>query len=259
MLQAWKGIKALTYCGYILGFPTDTPERILGDIEIIKRELPIDLLEFFCLTPLPGSADHKKLYDAGAWMDPDMNNYDLEHVTARHPLMSADDWQRVYRQAWHSYYAPAHVETIFRRAHASGMSVGKVFALIWKFYGSQAFEGVHPLQGGYFRRKARRDRRPGRPIEPALPFYLKRMGELATSHARFAATAWRYLWMHQRIKRDPAAREWRDLALTPVSDGELGALELFNASPAAHAAVERAKMLRKPAPRPAPAAGPAAG
>ena len=245
MLQAWKGIKALTYCGYILGFPTDTPERILHDIEIIKRELPIDLLEFFCLTPLPGSADHKKLYEAGAWMDPDMNNYDLEHVTAHHALMSAEDWQRVYQQAWHSYYSPEHVETIFRRAHASGMSVGKVFALIWKFYGSQAFEHVHPLQGGYFRRKVRRDRRPGLPIEPALPFYLKRVRELATSHARFAGIAWRYLWMHQRIKRDPAARHWRDLALTPVTDGELTTLELFNTSELAHAAAERTLVRRR--------------
>jgi Radical SAM superfamily len=259
MLQAWKGIKALTYCGYILGFPTDTPERILNDIEIIKRELPIDLLEFFCLTPLPGSADHKKLYDAGAWMDPDMNNYDLEHVTAHHPLMTAEAWRGVYQQAWHSYYSPDHVETIFRRAHASGMSVGKVFALIWKFYGSQAFEHVHPLQGGYFRRKVRRDRRPGLPIEPALPFYAKRFVETATSHARFAGIAWRYLWMHQRIKRDPASRHWRDLALTPVTDGELSTLELFSASEAAHAAVERTQMRRK-APRPAEsAAGSVAG
>jgi hypothetical protein len=248
MLQAWKGIKALTYCGYILGFPTDTPERILHDIEIIKRELPIDLLEFFCLTPLPGSADHKKLYDAGAWMDPDMNNYDLEHVTAHHPLMSAEDWRRVYQQAWHSYYSFEHVETIFRRAHASGMSIGKVFALVWKFYGSQAFEHVHPLQGGYFRRKVRRDRRPGLPIEPALPFYAKRVWEVAASHARFAGIAWRYLWMHQRIKRDPASRHWRDLALTPVTDAELGTLELFNASAEAHAAAEHT-LARRAKPR----------
>jgi radical SAM superfamily enzyme YgiQ (UPF0313 family) len=41
--------------GYILGFPTDTPETIARDIEIIKKELPIDIMEFLCLTPLPGS------------------------------------------------------------------------------------------------------------------------------------------------------------------------------------------------------------
>ena len=59
------GARVMTWAGYILGFPTDTPESIARDIEIIKRELPIDILEFFFLTPLPGSEDHKKLSSRG--------------------------------------------------------------------------------------------------------------------------------------------------------------------------------------------------
>ena len=55
MLLEWKQVGCFTYAGYILGFPTDTPETIVRDIKIIQRELPLDLLEFFCLTPLPGS------------------------------------------------------------------------------------------------------------------------------------------------------------------------------------------------------------
>ena len=47
MLLAWKDAGVITYAGYILGFPNDTVESILHDIEIIKKELPIDLLEFF--------------------------------------------------------------------------------------------------------------------------------------------------------------------------------------------------------------------
>ena len=65
MLQAWRAAKVMTWAGYILGFPTDTPESIARDIEIIKRELPVDILEFFYLTPLPGSEDHKKLHLRG--------------------------------------------------------------------------------------------------------------------------------------------------------------------------------------------------
>jgi len=52
MLLAWKKQGILTIAG-IFGFPADTPETIKRDIAIIKEELPIDLLEFFCLTPLP--------------------------------------------------------------------------------------------------------------------------------------------------------------------------------------------------------------
>jgi hypothetical protein len=58
-----------------LGFPVDTPERIARDIRTVQQELPVDLLEFFILTPLSGSADHQALYRNGAWMDPDMNKY----------------------------------------------------------------------------------------------------------------------------------------------------------------------------------------
>ena len=66
-------------------FPPTRRRRIVRDIKIIQRELPLDLLEFFCLTPLPGSEDHKKLAAAGSPMDPDMNKYDLEHVVTGHP------------------------------------------------------------------------------------------------------------------------------------------------------------------------------
>ena len=42
------------------------------------------MLEFFFLTPLPGSEDHQRLYKTGVPMDPDMNKYDLEHVVTAH-------------------------------------------------------------------------------------------------------------------------------------------------------------------------------
>ena len=74
MLQAWKQRGIITIAGYIIGFPNDTKETVKRDIEIIKRELPVDILEFFMLTPLPGSEDHQTLHKNGVWMDPDMTN-----------------------------------------------------------------------------------------------------------------------------------------------------------------------------------------
>jgi radical SAM superfamily enzyme YgiQ (UPF0313 family) len=56
MLQAWRRVGVITYAGYILGFPDDTPEKIRHDIRVIQRELPIDILEFFVLTPRPDRA-----------------------------------------------------------------------------------------------------------------------------------------------------------------------------------------------------------
>src|SRR5271156_5244602 len=48
MLLAWKQAGVTVFAGYILGFPTDTPESIVRDIKVIQRELPLDLLEFHC-------------------------------------------------------------------------------------------------------------------------------------------------------------------------------------------------------------------
>jgi len=95
MLLGWKHAGIITYAGYILGFPADTPQSIREDIEIHQaRACRFDILEFFCLTPLPGSEDHKTLWNKGVWMDPDMNKYDLEHVTTVHAKMSPENGTR---------------------------------------------------------------------------------------------------------------------------------------------------------------------
>ena len=100
MLQAWHVSGASTWAGYILGFPGDTRESIMRDLEIIKNELPLDILEFFMLTPLPGSEDHQKLWKQGVWMDPDLNKYDLNHRVVHHPKMSDAEFEQTYRDAW---------------------------------------------------------------------------------------------------------------------------------------------------------------
>ena len=241
MLLAWKAVGATTYAGYILGFPTDTPESILRDIHIIQRELPIDLLEFFCLTPLPGSEDHQKLHAAGAPLDPDLNKYDLEHVTTTHPRMSKAEWEGIYRQAWETYYSPEHMETVMRRATATGISAGKtLFLLLW-FYGCITAEKIHPLEGGYLRRKYRRDRRPGMPIESVWRFYPRYVAEVVSKHVRLARLIWKFGRVRRRLRHDPEARRYTDQALTPVADNELDALEMFTATSAAKSAVEKAR------------------
>jgi hypothetical protein len=68
------------------------------------RELPLDILEFSILTPLPGSEDHAKAVAKGVDIDPDLNNFDLEHVTTDHPRMSREERQEAYRLAWRTLH-----------------------------------------------------------------------------------------------------------------------------------------------------------
>ncbi len=214
MLQAWRAHGVITVAGYILGFPSDTPQSIERDIRTIQRELPIDVLEFFILTPLPGSADHQALHRRGVWMDPDMNRYDVEHVTTAHARMSASEWRAIYDRAWHLYYSPQHVEKLLRRAKASGIAMGRIVWSICCYYGSYRFEKVHPLQCGILRRKVRTTRRPGLPRENPFVFYPRRVWEFFSKYGRLAAY---YLWL-ERLRRRIA----REVDSAPYTDAALG-------------------------------------
>jgi radical SAM superfamily enzyme YgiQ (UPF0313 family) len=226
MLQAWRRQKVMTWAGYILGFPNDTPESIARDIEIIKRELPIDILEFFCLTPLPGSEDHKTLHLGGVAMNPDMNDYDLEHVCTAHPKMSKTDWEQVYRDAWTRYYTDEHVETIMRRGIATGLKPSKLLSALTVFSGATRIEGVHPLQFGLLRRKIRTQRRQGRPVLNPLVFYPWRAYDFLRTNARWGALTLRYYRIRRRVEADPNRLSYIDRALLPP-EPEHGGMDEF--------------------------------
>jgi len=227
MLLAWKQVHVLTYCGYILGFPNDTPESIIHDIRVIQKELPVDLLEFFYLTPLPGSEDHRNLHNAGIAMDADINRYDLNHAVTAHPRMSREEWEDVYRKAWETYYTPEHIETILRRAIATGVSPGKALFLIVWFTGCISIEGIHPLEGGFLRLKSRISRRPELPRESIFSFYLKYITEMIVKQFRWISLYTRLRLIYRKVRQDPARHEYMDLAITPVTDGDMDTREMF--------------------------------
>jgi len=244
MLLAWKHAGVTVFAGYILGFPCDTPESIVRDIEIIKRELPIDLLEFHCLTPLPGSEDHQRMYKAGEYLDPDLNKYDLEHVTARHPIMSREQWEKIYRDAWKTFYTVEHMKTVMRRSVATRSNPGNMLLLLTWYWGCIELEKVHPLQGGYLRRKYRTERRPTLPVESPFVFYPRYLGGLLWNHVRLAGRIIDFALFRRRLKHDPNAPSYTDLALTPPADDEFESYEMFAISDSAKAAAAK---MRKPA------------
>lgn len=241
MLQAWRRHKVLTFAGYIPGFPHDTPASIERDIAIIQRELPIDALEFFILTPLPGSKDHQVLARDGVAMDADMNRYDSEHVTTAHPHMSAAEWEAVYRRAWTLYYSPAHIETLLRRAAVNGASPRRVAEMSFFFYAIAAYEGVHPLQGGLLRRKIRSQRRPGLPPESLPRFLARRCRDVVTTYGPMLRLLWQVDRLRRRLAQDPNRHTYTDVAIAPADSAFAEALELYEASDSARTAASRAR------------------
>ena len=238
MLLEWKRVGIMTFAGYILGFPNDTPETIRHDLEIIKKELPLDALEFFVLTPLPGSEDHKVLYEKNVWMDPDLNKYELEHVVTGHAKMTKEEWQDAYRTAWDIFYTDEHLETIMRRAYATGINIRSLMPVLMWFSSAMKIENLHPLQWGIFRVKYRKDRRPGLPIESPLSFYASYAAE-TTRKAVKLARRWRHLKsIVARIEADPHAGAYQDDALIPVGEEDSEHMELYTQSETVRAAVQ---------------------
>jgi radical SAM superfamily enzyme YgiQ (UPF0313 family) len=241
MLLAWKEQGIMTLAGYILGFPSDTPESIRKDIEILKRELPLDIVEFFCLTPLPGSEDHQMLWKSGIAMDSDLNNYDLEHVCTAHSRMSHQEWEGIYREAWSIYYSPDHMEVLLRRAAATSIKMSSLVKLLYQFSTMQLLEGVHPLQSGVFRLRRLDERRPGLPRENPMLFRIRLVADLVRKTWIALATLARLSYAAIRIIRDPRRFEYMDEAMTRVTEDDEFTLELLTQTPGAKQAVAHQK------------------
>ena len=243
MLLAWKTQGIMTLAGYILGFPADTPETIRRDIAIIQKELPLDVLEFFCLTPLPGSEDHQTLWKNGIAMEEDLNNYELEHVCTAHPEMSKLEWEAIYHEAWSLYYTPQHMKTLLRRTAATGGPMGSLVKLLFTFSTTDRIEKVHPLQSGILRLRHPSERRPGLPRETPWIFWPRFAWETLYKHAILAGAIGRLLVWEMVIARDRDARAYTDRALTPVRDDEDETLDLLTKTTGARSAVAHVKKI----------------
>ena len=245
LFLAAKKARILTMAGYILGFPNDTEESILSDIEIIKRELPVDLIEFMILTPLPGSEDHQKLAAQGEFMDPDLNKYDLSHVVARHARMSKAQWEDIHRKAWNAFYTPEHFDTVMRRGEAFGLTYRRTLEGLVFFRHCIAREGVHPMDSGLLRVKRRRDRRPGLPRENPLVFYPRVWWDTAAKTVGIAREFIAFDAIGKRIASDPERFAYMDKAIAPTSMDDDDSFELLTHDETARAAVRRYREVQR--------------
>ena len=84
-------------------------------------------------------------------------------------------------------------------------------------------------------------RRPGLPRINPLLFYPHRLWEVLTAYVPFALYFLKLQLKRKRIERDPASQSYMDLAITPVEEPEEEALEMFELTVDARAAVEKAR------------------
>lgn len=146
------------HVGYIIGFPTDTKESIITDIETIK-ETGVDQASFFILTPLPGSEDHVRAFADGEWMDEDFNLYDSFHAVTKHPNMSRQELRATLFKCFAEFYRSRHMIEALKRTPADAFW-GLFRNFLW-YRNSALGEGTHPMMAGFWSMRSRKDIRPG--------------------------------------------------------------------------------------------------
>lgn len=232
MIDAWHEHGVACHVGYIIGFPFDTPESVREDVRRLRDEIAVDQASFFMLMPLPGSRDHADLVRRGAWMEGDYNLFDSFHPTTHHPRMSAAEWFASFRQAWRDFYTVDAMKAILARSNVrTYWGLFKNFA--WYKYAA-VVEDTPPMLCGFFRLKARKDRRPGLPVEPVWRHLRARATERVRWARRVAALYFELqeVWLATRGRArfrsgiDAWKRRYED-ARTRFGDSAAGVGEAF--------------------------------
>lgn len=171
LIDAFHDVGIVCHLAYIIGFPLDTKESVMKDIETLMS-LGAEQTSFFMMTPLPGSLDYKHAIEKGMLLDADLNNYDTFHETHRHPRMKPGEWLEAYEYAWRTFYSVENMKKILKRPMPKENFWGAFTNFVW-YKNSIDVEGGHPMIHGFIRLKGRHERRPSYPVESRWE-YLKR-------------------------------------------------------------------------------------
>ena len=242
LLLEWRKHRCITYCGTSSGSRTirGNPSSSASRSSSANCRSTFSNSRSSPRCPARGS---RKGGRQSVDIDPDLNKFDLEHVTTDHPRMSREEWQEAYRLAWRTYYTPEHIKTVIRRAVAGGPRPDTVAYLLTWFWASFHFYNIYPLETGMIRRRYRRDRRPGLPLENPLAFYTRHWGGQVVTYGRILAMfAKIHLWT-RRLERDPNAKNYTDAALRTSDDYDHQ--EMYQLTEAARQAGAKAKRIEE--------------
>lgn len=212
LIEAWHSAEIATHVGYILGFPSDTPETIRQDLQRLMNEIQVEQASFFVLTPLPGSRDHFEMVQRGEYMDPDNNRYDAMHETMTYLHFSErGSLMAMYREAWETFYSFDNMkQVLLRAAPRNYWNIMRNF--IW-YKNAMMLEGRHPMMAGFIRRKSRLAMRPGVPVPSRWAFFKMRARELSS----YMVGAFKLilemeeLWLQTRRRSEPERRVVEEL------------------------------------------------
>jgi radical SAM superfamily enzyme YgiQ (UPF0313 family) len=89
---------------FVFGFDNDNTD-VFGHTVAFGIEAKLETATFTILTPYPGTLLYKKLYNAGRIMDHNWEHYDTTHAVYLPKLMSPDELEAGYFQAYRDFYS----------------------------------------------------------------------------------------------------------------------------------------------------------
>jgi hypothetical protein len=101
------------------------------------------------------------------------------------------------------------------------------------------FEAVHPLEGGAFRRKSRRDRRYGLSLESPFVFYPRCAGEIAGKARQYRLVYRKAREILKEVLAAPDRWIYSDLSIAPPGEDKFDRLDLYQATAGGEGALAR--------------------
>jgi hypothetical protein len=200
MLLEWKRAGAIVFAEYPVGLPGEMPEKVMAEVRTIQRELAIDLLE---PRGVAAAEDHRHPHGAETGLE-----------------------TQLCRDAWKEFYTLGHIETVLRRAAATGIPLDEITSPLLWFHFCAVYEKIDPLRSGSVRRKHRLDRRPTMPKEGWLGFWTRYGWDLAWKRWKRLQLDLRFRSFVKRLQLDRSAKSYRDRALILNADPEPSASEI---------------------------------
>ena len=102
------------------------------------------LASFFILTPLPGTVLYTRLLAENRIINHNWYNYDLSRVVFRPALMSAEELQEKYWEAFGTFYSRQNIVKRIRAA-TTDITIQKMYAMLSR---NMITHRINPLSGG---------------------------------------------------------------------------------------------------------------
>ena len=185
---------------YIIGFANDTADSIMADIETLKQ-IGVDQVSVYILTPLPGSEDHVRMFVAGVPMDADFDRYDSFHAVTDHPNIPRDELEKLLLKFFAEFYRSKQMIAALKR-----MPERLFWPLMRNYFwyrNSALGEKVHPMMCGFWSMWSRRERRPGLPPESLWRF----LAHKAWRRLKYVGHMFREFYIFQHVYFEARLRD----------------------------------------------------